>query len=151
MTATSKAREALAGLSPMTRETQQVLVIVAELLIEQNEHLEAQNDRLAELLKQGQGGDAATVINDEPARTPDEGAGRSADETPAPSAPAPPAANDIKQEEPVRLTEPERPPVDEPAPEPPVRPGRPAKKTTAPAKAAKTTSAGKPAGKAGNR
>lgn len=117
MNATSSAREALAALSPYERENHKVLVIVAELLVEQN-------DLFREQLKQG--GSAITVNNIAPAGTPT-GAGR-------------PAAGDkpAGKEAAVRLTEPDVPQVDDDdqdgdktgRPAPAKKATQPAKKTT---------------------
>lgn len=125
MTATSTAREDLAALSAHDRESNKAVVIVAELLVEQN-------DLFRELLEQLKV--PAVTYNVAPAGTP-EGAGRSAVGTP----PTP-----DKEAVAVRLTEPDVPSVDEDQADNPG--GRPTP-VTAPAKkaAAKAT----PAKKAG--
>lgn len=135
MTATERAREALSALSPQTRSTQPVLVLVAELLIEQNEHLVA-------LLDQGRRGNAETAGTRK-------GAGRPAAQpaaepsTPAEPAPVPDPPADAREADPVRLTEPDLPPAGDGAQEDNGgRPTPPAKKTAAKkAAAAKATAA----------
>lgn len=119
MTATDKARQALADLEPYQHEQHALTVHIVALLVEQNEHL-------AELVKQGQR-DSTTAT----AGTPITGAGRSAAGTP-------PAAADQDKEADVRLTEPAVPAPDpDPAPTVPAAAKKddanpaPAKKATA--------------------
>lgn len=136
MTATSDAREALAKLSPQARETNRVLVIVADLLVEQNEHLAA----LVAATQRN------TISNFRNAGTP-RGAGVPAVPAPA-DQPAPGGAQGDEQDGDgnVRLLEPDVPPVDDadqgdaggrpaPAKKATAKKAAAAKKTTAAAKA----------------
>lgn len=99
MTATSDAREALAKLTPQARETHRVQLIIAELLIEQNEHLE----RLTAAVTRN------TITNIRNAAT-DQGAGVSA--VPGSADVPAPAGADEQEAGDVRLMEPDVPEVD---------------------------------------
>lgn len=140
MNATSRAREQLAKLSPQARETHRVMLIVADLLIEQNEHLE----RLTQAVMRNTTTNIRNAGAHQDAGVPSIPA---PDDDPAPEpADATADAPDDQEAENVRLMEPDVPPADDAGDDQGAgRPPAPAKKVAAKKATAKKAAAGRPA------